>query len=531
MKHGYGAPFVRVFNEKEDLIIDGVTRFKYVHSEKVDDASFITIETDNLDLVDHPDLQEKKKIHVLWGYLGGDNQKRILYLWDVKCNFDEQGIRIELECYCKAAYMKLNSSKDVYNNATMEDVGREMADAYGLNFKTENIDPANEEKPSDYYALTIGGKTTSKVDLEDRGRITTARDNTAFVQKYIFKRYDEGIPQANRNDQKLLQDIAKTEPVDNIMFETRDDDLIIKRRNFLQRPYKAYQFRAEPGTLLAFNPGTKNSTKKKSGISNTVAGWIEEEKAYMQGQVDRSQSGAGVLGDLVELSLEQSIKDRVQKDLYNPLDRPLSVDGLSQEQMVSKDENGNPVTRQVFTEKLDSTKAAFVWFKKQGTQPSRLVLDHKHAFISSALDVTGRIETRGTVVVDPKEYIPTVENKVQNMAGVGVNRQSNAELELIESDAKIVGDPGLISGKVITITGVGKRFSGNYYICAVEHEITKDNGYLCYPRMYKNASNKLKVNDDVTKVEAEYIGMVKNLTTANPTEGTSKMVTIPIIPD
>lgn len=531
MKRGYGSPIVRIFNETEDLIVEGVSRFKYSHSEKADDASFITIETDNTDIVDHPDFQEKKKIKVLWGY-SGDNifQKRTLYIWDIKTSFEEIGIRLEIEAYCKAAYLKLNSSKDIFSDSTLEDVAENMAEAYGLNLKKENIDPQNEEQPSDYYELSIGGKTTSKMDLEDRGRINSARDNTANVQKYVFKRYGGGIPQANRSDQKLLDDLTRIEPVDNLVLDGRDDDLIIRRRNFLQRPYKAYTFKAEPGYLLSFNPGTKNNIIKKNAISSSVSGWLEEDKTFVQGQVDRSQSGAGILGDLVEVSLESIIRSNTVQSMRNPLDRPLTVDGLSQQQQVGIDDNGNPIIREVFTQKLDSTKQAFIHFHKRGVQPSKLVVDSKTPFYSSAIDVTGRIETRGVVTIDPKEYIPTVETNVQDIAGAGINRQSQGELQLTESNAKVVGDPTLVSAKIITIAGVGKRWSGNYYIASVEHEIVKDGGYLCYLTLYRMGSNKLSP-DDKTKVTAETLGIIKNTLVANPTDGTTQLVNVPVTPD
>src|SRR5690606_40785037 len=69
-------------------------------------------------------------------------------------------------------------------------------------------------------------------------------------------------------------------------------------------------------------------------------------------------------------------------------------------------------------------------------------------------------------------------------------RQSEKELDLNESQCEIVGDPTLIVGKVITIMGVGRRFSGNYYIFHVQHEIVPETGYKCYLRLYRTGHGK-----------------------------------------
>ena len=99
--------FVRIFNEAQDLVFERVTRFSYVHSEKVDDNSTITIETDDISIVDDPDLQEDKAIILVWGYTGQVTQKRKVYIWDILPQFNEEGVTLEIKAYCLKAYTKL----------------------------------------------------------------------------------------------------------------------------------------------------------------------------------------------------------------------------------------------------------------------------------------------------------------------------------------------------------------------------------------------------------------------------------------
>lgn len=529
LKKGHTAVLTRIFNSASTLVYEGVTRFSYVYSEKADDASFITIETNNIALVDDQNLQEGKKLIVVWGYIGGFLQKRIVYVFDLKTEFTASGIRIEVQCYCKAAFMKLNSSKFIMDAETVDELGEQMAEAYGLDYKTQNLKP-DEENDADenaFYEVNTGGVTEAKEDFtKTNPQITVARDKTSAVLNYAFKKYPEGIPQANRTDKKTLEDTAANEPTDNIFFDTRDDDLILKKRNFLQQPYKAYTYKAEPGYLLSFVPATKNADNKKFGVANTVSGWLEEDKEYVQGEVTRSKSGAGVLGDIIELSLEEQVKKNIENGEGNPLDRGLTVDGLGKFETVGVDEEGKPIKKLVIQEKMDSTTTIAMWHK-QGTVPSKLVVSDKKLFNSAALDVTGRIETKGIVVFNAKEYLPTVETTPKDIAGSGLNRQSDKEMDLNENQAEVVGDPTLITGKVITILGVGKRYSGNYYISQAIHEITPEGGYICYLKLYRTGHGKIG-NEEPNKIDAAQRGLIKNAKVANPTDGTTQLISIPI---
>src|SRR6478752_6261155 len=102
MENGYGSIVTRIYNAKKTLVFEGITRFAYVHTELIDDASYLTIETPELDLVDHPDLQADKKLFVVWGYLPGRFRAHIVYIRDISPSFDVQGLRLEIKAYCKA---------------------------------------------------------------------------------------------------------------------------------------------------------------------------------------------------------------------------------------------------------------------------------------------------------------------------------------------------------------------------------------------------------------------------------------------
>lgn len=529
---GYGSVVARIFNAKNDLVMEGVTRFRYVHSEVIDDASYITIETKDLTLADHPDLQDGKELKVVWGYLPNKLRAHLVWIWDITPTFSSSGLRMELKCYCKAAFLKLNSSQKVWEDKTLEDAVSDIAEEYGLSPGTEGIDPEDQSAtPSDFEVVTTGPIAQPGILDAQTGKSTTAVDNTSLTQRYIFKKYG-AMPQANKSDRRLLDDLASQEPVDNMFVNGRDDQLLVQRRNLNQKPYKSYILKGEPGYLLSFSPATKNSEGEKGGVANVVQGWDEENKEFIQAEITRSQSGAGVIGDMLDQSLEELVRRKVEEENDNLLDRRISVGGILQEQYDGVDGNGNPQYKKVVVSKIDTTKRIFVEIRKRGTRPSQVVFgdNGKNSFVSSAIDAVGRIENRLYVVKDPKEYLPGVESNSQDIAGVGVNRQSKKEMDLHSAEATILGDVDLQSSKVISINGVGKKYSGNYYIYHVSHDIAPDQGYICTLKLYRTGPNNIG-SDIANKIDAAKLGLNKNTTIGLPGDGTERLSKVEITPD
>lgn len=523
LANGYETPVARVFNAAGTEVFERVTSFSYLHSELVDDSSRIVIETKDVSLLDHPDLQEGKILKLVFGYLGSKyTRAHFVWIWDTQPSFTPEGIRLEIVAYCKAAYMKLNSSKDVFNDSTLEDVAENIAAANGLKLEKENVSGGME-------IAKTGAPTNSVLNVNKKDAfITAARDNTSYVLEYPFKKY-EAIPQKNSSDAKLLDELAKNEPIDNFLVEGRDDRLIIKRRNLRQKPFKSYTYLAEPGYLLDFTPAIRNTTSRKNSVSSSVSGWDEEAGEFFQSSVGASQSNAAVLGDEVEVTPEDQIMAGVRSNFpNNPFDQTRTVDGLFRENFEAVGENGEKTYKKVTVAELDSTKQTYALIQKKGTRNA--ILDFTKHKYSAAMDATGRIDTKALVPVNAKEYISLVDSKPTDAAGAGVNRQSAKAIEINESSAKVLGDPELQSGKIISIMNVGKKHSGNYYVVAVEHMITPNSGYVCQLKIFKNGKNKVS-KDDQTKIDASELGLNKNKEVALPFDGTSELAKIPVRKD
>lgn len=71
----------------------------------------------------------------------------------------------------------------------------------------------------------------------------------------------------------------------------------------------------------------------------------------------------------------------------------------------------------------------------------------------------------------------------------GLARRGFADMALgfVQADGIAIGDPRLRAGIVVKIDGCGERFSGPYYVTAVEHEFSHRRGYRTHFRARRNA--------------------------------------------
>jgi phage protein D len=70
---------------------------------------------------------------------------------------------------------------------------------------------------------------------------------------------------------------------------------------------------------------------------------------------------------------------------------------------------------------------------------------------------------------------------------IALARLDHMAMGLIEASGKIMGTTDLVPGKVIKITGAGKRFSGRYYVEGVTHRIDQQEGYTTNFTARRNA--------------------------------------------
>lgn len=470
-KHGFGAAFIMIFNSRdEEITPHKVTQFRYVHSEKADDASIIVIESMDPNLPDHPDLQENKKLKLSWGYTSGKvSGKRSVYIFDVITSFDEQGVRVELKCYDRLAYLKLTSS-DKIHTGNIEDIASGIAEANGLDFEgVKDNDQVfhtdiNTEKPS---------------ILKEDGLTAIATDNTATTLKHYAS-----LPQANKSDYKVMREVLDKEPGGPYILEGRDDELIIRKRNFNQKPIRTYTYKAEPGYLLKFTPETKNKSHRAGATNIQTSGWNPELKSYILGDIGQVHDKDVVLGENLESSYRtfrgdtQNVNNTEDLEVY-PMDSGDDEDDLSNVPNIPEDEN------------MESGKTSDgeTW-KYYDINTEAPAIQKSDGNYTVATDNTAVIINKGLYLKpDLNERHHTVEDNEGDISAEAINRRRELELDKNAATATVLGDPELASGKIIGIFNVSNKFSGNYYITQATHVLSIDGGYVVEMQLVRHGDN------------------------------------------
>ncbi len=103
------------------------------------------------------------------------------------------------------------------------------------------------------------------------------------------------------------------------------------------------------------------------------------------------------------------------------------------------------------------------------------------------------------------KVIPTPYQTVQENQDVAEGVKQEAQLDQLEAEATVIGIPNICAKEIIEIAGVGTKFSGNYYIKQVRHEIG-GNGYIMTLGLSRNAMGKAadKAVDTQGKVNTQH---------------------------
>lgn len=451
---GYGAPVVKVYTSKDE-IVEKITSFSYKHSEDADEECEIVIESDKVTLPDREEFKEGAKLYVVWGYINGiESVKRVVFVRDIKAKFDKKGIKVTLMCYDKFASTKQNSKQKIHKDTNMEDLAKEIAEENGLEFSgVEFLDG------SDIHGLR------EPAYLKPDGDHEMAVDNTSFPVRVDFRKYDV-LPQGNKSDNELLQEVADREPGGPYIVEGRDESLRIKKRNLNQKPIKSYTYGGGNFELIEFVPETKNRKRKSANVNVETAGWIRDLKQFIQHNSNANNvEGENYLGDEIDGSPRA-----------NPIVEP-PVDDI---------ENQDPALDQ----QPPIVPFALTNIQTMYLNTEEISILEPSGYHTAAIDNTAVIVPYG--VIDYNIHDDSVEDGLDDIKAPGDNKKKNASLEKNPATAIVIGDPKIVSGKIITIINVSAKYSGNYYITEAKHMPLYNTGYLLHLKMVKNATGKTK---------------------------------------
>lgn len=517
VKDGYSSPYVRVFFEGKE-ISESVQSFRYVYDEEDNDEIEIVFETTTVEDVDKPQFQEDAELTIMWGFIGSDNWiKRKVWIREPKWQFARETVLGTMMCTEKAMVLKSSSSKTVHKDKSLPAITKTIADKHNLK---GYIEVPNKKEPTTEVLPIPGEKLSvylerkkavqdSKVFSEENRKMeleaylaSTKEAQKKSISSYLKSLNEElpshpNVPQANKSDLQILKQVGQREKNGPWIVETRDDTITLKKRNFLKKPYRTYTYGDSYGELLEFTPESKNRGRQGSSSNVGFSGWSPRDKTFFSGN---SHAGDGSPTLTKALEMLDFYKGEVNKGkgktvIGNRVSRPY-LPFINPINIGNKVDNAGSYTKR--------------------RNVVEITIDDKVSALQKAID-----DYRGAVQQRKKELYSSLGMNPVSALDQASNTRRSSELKKNQVTATVWGDPQIVPGMIITIAGISKKYSGNYYILKATHTINKGDSYTVELGLSRQGHNS-KINSNY--VSSEELGRENNSQVGDSTSDASKKI-------
>lgn len=302
------------------------------------------------------------------------------------------------------------------------------------------------------------------------------------VGEYLFFRKNfithSSVNQGNRTDKQLLKQYGLKQPGGPYIVVGHGDTLIIRKRNFNQKPIATYTYRDGTNELLTFNPETKNKSAQSGTAATGYTGWDPIEKSVYSGTIP---------------------------DGDNPF-----VDGY-----VGNGGVGTSSRKDIIVEGQALSLPYMIYQKNtQGDMEFRYggIKKVPDAVIEKPLTPEVPLEEKK----DFNRQIISPSNIPSGNFAQAANNQAIDSIRKNPGSFTCIGNPILKSGKIVKIENVGKRFSTNYYLLKTTHEFEASTGYTTTCEICTNSSGVLvettteKASENALKAKNSQVGPSSN---------------------
>lgn len=474
MKLGVASPRFTAKFKKQDFS-DLITSFSYSHAEETDDVCQIELTMPDHSVLDSGAFRRDAEWVVSWGYAGevGISHSEKIYLEEITPEFSDTGLSVTIVGHDKPARLRKIKTRGTANNASLPAYITNKAADQGIKTKLD-IPSANTSKVKD-------GVAKAALNVFQRNALTRQyeqekRNSSIEVYPGIYRDYWEARPskeeqekyknlaraavesgmspqtlekklwymdkfithkqvvEGGRSVVQVGKSLARRDPNGPYILTGHGDTITIRKRNLNKKPIHKYTYGQEPGELLRFRPSTKNKSQTSAATSVGFTGWDAiNKKAYTSNVLDGSNPNVDSLlgGGVINSSINS--KDFFTTATGNGQSGPFTRGFYNQASAV-RDNLAAPIRSIVLSPKLNNTPEQ----KPSKPTPATEILSGHQ---------------------DPVQSLSTAANK-----------QANAALEQNPGSLVVVMNPKLLSGEVVQIENVGKKFSGNYYILKSTHK-------------------------------------------------------------
>lgn len=423
MKNGAGTPYLVITDYDGNIVSEKVIKFNYVFAEDPDDLTTIIFQYMDPTFPDNKGMQERRFLTCKWGYRETPDkfQLRKVYIRECIPDYNETGMTLELKCSDKASMIKNNKPRKTHTGNPRE-ITQAIADENGLNYKEELMIDQGDNTPANL-------------------------DNVQL----------EGYPQAGVNDKRFLEEMWNEQEGGLYSVEGRDDDLIVRKRNYNQKPKKTFVYGKDPRELLKFRPETKNRFWEKKAKKNRWLYYDPITRTERIIAIDALADKTTRLGEVDEYSKDYFVNAVVEHNKWKELEEKFK------DMPTHPDDAADPVDPRDIGWKNGPNYLA----QRENTATLGKV------FVNEGLKRRNELWLRGWL--DSHAQGEWAEQQAYNQALAERQRAAN---ETNPGSATILGDTGIESSIVLTFQGLAKKYTGNYYIIKANHSLVPDQGYL-----------------------------------------------------
>lgn len=510
MQDGFEAPFIRVFfNNRE--ITDSFESMRYVYDEEDDDEIEIQLKSDSRGVADKPEFQEKAQLLLIWGFIKGvTSHVRKVTIRDAVWQYTRENVVGVLKCTEKGSELKGATTKEVHKKKSLIDLVQDKGKKHDLltelilpkdKLPTTSIAPLPGETSEQFfkrdknkatYTVTSGknpgllyqGAPIKMVTLKDLQAVKDREDAAKAAKANgpidlskltdLFQKHDS-LPQAGKSDKQILDETAQRDVNGPYIVETRDDKIMIKKRDFGKVPYKAYEYGGPLGDLLEFIPETKTRGRMGTSTSMGFGNWNGLDKTFTSGTADGAD-GSPVLAHYIEM-----------RNFYQDVSKKGGGALITTTNVKTRAYTASPNTLKAGMITNNVARADNTLVRTNSAILVPVTIDDRVAILDKQIS-DYKNPDKNNETANKDFYNPKGNGKPADAYAQANNHRKNSELNKNCASAIVWGDPKIETGQIITIIGASKKHSGNYYIKKSTHTVTKE-GYFTELELVRQGHN------------------------------------------
>lgn len=542
IKNGIGSPRVWLYINKDEMVRDYdeqpiskyLTNFSYTYNEEQDDECKLTFRFINNRTLDLPFFNQDVTFEIDWGYVstGGliiKSPRRLIAIRDIDVNYENEGCKVTLMCTDLVSYLKGMKTKVVKNyvkspgsNANDRFFNDSLtALAMNINERTKGNITATIRKFDEVLRINTTGElkvqpnnnplinSFNKNNLVDNNFLVRPRINDFVVKgnaqsyDWLSKRYLENI----ENDFKS-QEFGQAPIMDST-----DNNLEYKYRDFNKPIFKSFTWAGGNGELLSF---TCSTNTRKNKITKAASTNVDPfTKSILHSQVDTIDTAKYKKYSKSDM---ETIFKKLSTDFKNNYMNNGILTTPVNDKVVIKKYKGKEIKVRG-DDSYDENNPA-IWGIQGLTHFTMGLItgsDEKFAKVTEK-DIYEHTTHNYIDILQHPDWKAFSEQKIKSMKipvskDSTISRLASHTIEKInrkfEAEARMIGDPTLIKGKIYQFNNLGKNNTGKWYSVSCKHEISIENGYLCSLGLMRNpkpvglSAKTVAVNpkfDRVTKV-------------------------------